>query len=52
MRAEAAARSAKRRPQAIEAAGQAGVESVSTQPGALDASTGLGDFGEDSIRPP
>ena len=56
--AEADARSTKRRPQALETAEPAGVESVSTQPGAVDESqwgtkkpTGLGVFGEDGIRP-
>jgi len=53
-RAEPAARSTKRRPQALEAAEQAGDESVSTQPDELHESkepTGLGDLGAHGIRP-
>jgi len=53
MQADAGARSARRRSPAIEVMERADVESVTTQPGALDESkkpAGLGDFGDERIR--
>ena len=53
MKSKAAERAAKRRPQAVEAAGQAGHEPVSAARRALDESkepTGSGNFGEERIR--
>jgi len=51
IKAEAATRTAKRRPQALEAAEQGGLESTSTQLDESKLPTGLGDFGDHGIKP-